>query len=141
MSIAVISAFKSLYEVLDKSNLDKLSDVYADSILFEDPFHRIEGLKELTEYFEGMYQNVVAVDFDFGEVSEGTNHFHISWVMTLTHPKLNKGKAYPVSGCSFIRFNEQGLITHHRDYFDGGEMIYEQLPVIRKLVRIVKRQM
>ena len=42
-------------------------------------------------------------------------------------------------GCSVVE-TENDLITHQRDYYDAGEMIYEHLPLLGWAVRGVKRR-
>ncbi|HGP4674712.1 TPA: nuclear transport factor 2 family protein, partial [Vibrio cholerae O1] len=35
----------------------------------------------------------------------------------------------------------EGKVTYHRDYFDMGEMLYEQLPVLGQVIRAIKRRL
>ena len=37
-------------------------------------------------------------------------------------------------------FNEQGLVTMHRDYWDAAEELYEKLPLLGGLMRWLKRR-
>jgi len=136
----IVEQFKQLYQELDGTNIEIIESIYAPEIRFHDPFHQVEGLQSLKNYFQDLYINVDAINFEFGEsISEGDNHF-VDWVMNLTHPKLNKGRAFKVSGASFLKVNETQQIILHRDFFDAGVMLYEQLPVLGGLVRLIKRR-
>lgn len=59
--------------------------------------------------------------------------------MLLQHPRLNGGSEFRVAGVSIIKFNDK--IYSHRDYFDLGAMLYEQLPIIRTLTKFIKRKL
>jgi hypothetical protein len=45
-----------------------------------------------------------------------------------------------VRGASHVVFNEQGLVTMHRDYWDAAEELYEKLPVVGGVMRWLKKR-
>ncbi len=65
----VLDRFCSLYNALDKGNLNKLQQVYGEDIEFQDPFGRVHGLDQLTEYMASAYGNVIRCQFRFHEPS------------------------------------------------------------------------
>jgi limonene-1,2-epoxide hydrolase len=136
-----VAAFCDLYSKLDARGCEqsKLLEVYAPDVLFVDPFHRIEGREALCTYLHNLYQGVNSCRFDFKEqwVREGSAV--LTWTMFLSHPKLRSGKMIQVEGASVIEFNER--ISQHRDYFDAGQMLYENIPLLGKLVRIIKERL
>ena len=137
----ILEEFKQIYQDLDESNIESIELIYASDVQFNDPFHQVEGLQHLKDYFHGLYENVKAIDFEFGDsISEDDGHF-IHWTMNLTHPKLNKGKTFKVPGASYLKVNSTQQIVFHRDYFDAGVMLYEQLPIFGKLVKMIKNQL
>ena len=62
----IIERFKTIYQNMNASNIATIDQLYAEEIEFTDPFHKVNGLKELKEYFEELYQNVESVEFEFG---------------------------------------------------------------------------
>jgi len=137
----IVERFQQLYRELDRSNIEKLENLYAPDIDFHDPFHQVAGLQQLKNYFLNLYVNVEQIDFEFGEsVSQGNQHF-VDWTMHLTHPKLNKGRTIQVPGASFLKVNEAQQIILHRDFFDAGAMLYEQLPLLGAVIKHIKRRM
>jgi hypothetical protein len=136
----VVESFKKLYSQLTIENIDSIGSLYAQDSTFEDPFHQVTGIERLIEYFSVMYQNIEMINFEFDQVTESNTSFHINWTMQLVHPKLNKGQLVSVKGCSFVVLNETGMIDYHRDYFDAGAMLYEQLPIIRNIIKKIKKQ-
>nr|WP_250885728.1 nuclear transport factor 2 family protein [Shewanella jiangmenensis] len=127
-----------LYQHLGADNLDLLDEVYGNEVVFIDPLHRIEGLSDLKRYFANMYQNIGSIGFEFKQVSDSGTDALLVWTMTFTHPRLAGGKAIVVDGVSQIRYGDK--VMYHRDFFDAGAMLYEHLPGLGALVRLVKRR-
>ncbi|MGK0408645.1 MAG: limonene-1,2-epoxide hydrolase [Shewanella psychromarinicola] len=137
---AIIDAFIDMYQKLNKDNLSMLAQVYRDDIRFQDPLHKVEGIAPLTRYFANMYQNVTHIEFDIKEVVISANQQQagLYWTMTYSHPKLNKGQNINVEGMSQLRFSDK--IFAHRDYFDVGQMLYEQVPFLGGLIGLLKNR-
>ena len=137
MSHPVVEAFCRLFNELGADNLERLGEIYAPGVVFEDPLHRVEGLESLTTYFARMYEGVAAISFDFHTVLEGPGEAMFTWTMRMTHRRLRPGEELVLPGATHVR-HDGGHITWHRDYFDAGAMIYERLPVLGPLVRAVR---
>ncbi|BBI47777.1 hypothetical protein HORIV_01980 [Vreelandella olivaria] len=61
--------------------------------------------------------------------------------MTFIHPRLAGGKPVEVEGCSALTFADDGRVQRHRDYFDAGAMLYEQLPLMGSAIRWLKKRL
>lgn len=136
---AVLEKFCALFNELDKGNLNKLPEVYAEDIRFQDPFGDVSGLNELTHYFAGAYGNVIRCGFRFGAPVMQGGWCTIPWVMELQHKRIKGGRAVAVEGISHLEIRD-GRVCYHRDYFDAGQLLYENLPVVGGVIRWVKEQ-
>ncbi|MER2493514.1 nuclear transport factor 2 family protein [Catenovulum sediminis] len=136
---AFIQQFFQMYRSLDKNNLHMLDKFYAETIEFTDPLHQIKGLVELKQYFSHMYQNVEDCDFllKTAQVHDGTAF--IEWQMMLTHKTLAKGELIRLEGISVIKFKQEKIYSH-RDYFDLSLMLFDQIPVIKRISGYIKRK-
>jgi hypothetical protein len=45
-----------------------------------------------------------------------------------------------VRGASHLRFDAEGRVVLHRDYWDAAEELYEKLPLVKLLMRWLKRR-
>lgn len=131
-----IQRLMSLYQRLNADNLELLDEVYSEDVVFCDPLHRIEGMAALKTYFADMYQNVDSIEFQFHQVMDDGQHAMLVWTMTFTHPKLASGKLIRVDGVSQIDYDTE--IEFHRDFFDVGAMLYEHVPGLGALIRLIK---
>lgn len=137
MDVQTVGQF---YCQLSKHTLHHLPEIYHQDVVFADPAHRIEGLESLHQYFVNLYQNVQRCEFTIYEQHQIEQTAFLVWTMQLQHPKLASGRVIDVQGMSQIKFQDDKVI-YHRDYFDLGEMLYEQLPLLGSLVRAVKRRL
>jgi len=119
-------------------NIERLCQkFYAPEVTFIDPIGKIEGLDELIRYYRHMYRNVIEIDFKaIDKFKRGEEEVFI-WQMHLKHRAVSRGELIVVDGVSVLRFSK-GKVIYHRDYFDLGAMLYENLPVLGSLVRFVK---
>jgi hypothetical protein len=134
----VVERFKQIYGGLTIRSLGLLDELYSDDVEFQDPFHRIAGLPALRQYLAALYAQVEACSFKFEEGVTQGNESVLMWTMFLKHPRLNGGLVVAVPGSTHIRFRDK--VSYHRDYFDAGAMLYEQLPLIGSVIRIIKRR-
>lgn len=134
-----LEKFCAMFNQLDKGNLDQLKDVYSRDIQFQDPFGQVSGLEQLTEYMAGAYGNVLHCQFRFSDPVMQQQWCTIPWVMELRHKRIRNGKTVFVDGISHLRIRD-GKVCYHRDYFDAGQLLYENLPVVGGAIRWVKRQ-
>lgn len=135
-----IEAFKALYSDLRAADIPALMPgVYHPEVEFQDPFHRIVGRDCLEEYLAGGVKDAVMCTFTFHREIVAGNQAFVEWTMQLAHRKLQGGRAHSTPGGSMLVVGEGGIIVH-RDYFDAGSMLYERVPVLGSLVRLVKKR-
>jgi limonene-1,2-epoxide hydrolase len=130
-----VALFKKTFERMGPGTALRLGELYEADVVFEDPFHRVEGLGELEAYFGRLNARIESAEFAFGTQVVGAGEAALTWTMTV---KIRRPRqTIVVPGVSVLRFGER--INFQRDYFDVGEMMYERLPVIGWLLRRVKR--
>jgi ketosteroid isomerase-like protein len=134
-----MKTFLHMYQNLSADNLEILKNVYRDDVRFIDPAHEIRGIDNLTAYFSALYKNVDSIHFQFNEPMVVGNCGYVSWEMTFSHKKLAGGKPVTVDGVTYLEFDEQGKVYHHRDYFDLGAMLYEQISLLGRIVKLIKK--
>lgn len=138
---AALEAFCAFFNKLDNTCTEKLYEVYTDDIVFSDPLHHIEGRGALESYFSTMYENVEQCQFSYHTQQLQGQQAFVTWTMTFVHPRLAGGKAVKVEGCSALTFADDGRVQRHRDYFDAGALLYEQLPLMGSVIRWLKKRL
>ncbi|RTE87322.1 MULTISPECIES: nuclear transport factor 2 family protein [Gammaproteobacteria] len=137
----IIELIKAFYADLSVDSLSMLPDIYDVNIIFQDPVQKVEGLDALKSYFQHGLANAKRCTFDIQETTVVKNTVFLVWTMTLEHPKLNGGKFFSIDGTSRLITNDNGTkVVFHRDYFDLGAMLYEQIPIVSSVIRAIKKR-
>lgn len=137
-----LQRFAEEFARLNASNLERLADLYSADVHFTDPLHEVCGLDELQRYFSELYANVEQLHFEFISydlVADGQGY--LRWVMSYRHPRLNRGRLISLEGCSLLRWNAEGKVERHRDYFDAGALIYQHVPLLGSAIRWLQRRL
>lgn len=129
-----VERFQRMFALLHPDERMPLDDVYAPGIVFEDPLHRLEGIDALRRYFGRLNAGLIEGRFAFEEPLHGTDAAMLPWTMRLTLRHIKQPLVVP--GCSHLRFGTR--ITHQRDYFDAGALVYEHVPLLGSVIRQIK---
>ncbi|MCJ8290296.1 MAG: nuclear transport factor 2 family protein [Crocinitomicaceae bacterium] len=137
MSKEVIKKFKKYFTELNLGDTSVLNEIYSDKVFFKDPIHEINGIKNLKSYFKKLNENLIQGSFIFTDETIVDKKAYLSWEMEL---KLKKPKKnIKASGISVLTFEQK--ITQHRDYFDAGELFYENIPLLGRIIRLLKKKL
>lgn len=132
-----LERFKRVMNEVSADSIDVIETVYADDIHFVDPLHEVQGLAGLRDYFARMYEGVAECRFEFVHAVSDESSASLVWVMHMRHKNFRPDEVLQLQGMSYLEFRD-GKVTHHRDSFDLGAMIYERVPVLGRAVRYVK---
>ncbi|WP_413701481.1 nuclear transport factor 2 family protein [Psychromonas sp. KJ10-10] len=138
MGSPLLEKFCHIYQNLDRDNLDQLKEVYSEQIEFVDAVEKIKGLSALTAYFQHLYENMHYCRFIISDMIEQEGQACLVWRMEYAHQKINAGEMVTVEGCSFLVFSEK--IDFHRDYVDMGQMLYEHIPLVGRVIKGIKNR-
>lgn len=128
-----------VFERLAPERLDRLAALYAPEATFRDPFQAVRGVAAIRAVFEHMFRTVGAPRFVVREaLAEGDGCF-LTWDFLFEAPRLGPG-TQTIHGGSHLRFDAEGRIAMHRDYWDAAEELYARLPVIGALMRWLRRR-
>ncbi|MEM0912916.1 MAG: nuclear transport factor 2 family protein [Pseudomonadota bacterium] len=126
------------YTDLSSMKIDDLTSLYEKDVIFIDPIDKHQGIDAVKEYFSRLLCNAKNCKFTIHSIDEilGKSAV-IKWTMTYSTKRLNGGEPVEVDGITWLDFSD-GKIVLHRDYFDLGQMVYENVPVLGFFVKKVK---
>ncbi|WP_291918871.1 nuclear transport factor 2 family protein [Limnohabitans sp.] len=130
----------TFFETLSPQSVAQLHTIYDAQARFKDPFNEVQGLPEIEKIFRHMYVALEQPHFVVtGQLVDGTQAF-LTWEFRFRFKRFDTTTLQAVRGASHVVFNEQGLVTVHRDYWDAAEELYEKLPVLGGLMRWLKKR-
>ncbi|SFR62829.1 nuclear transport factor 2 family protein [Thiomicrospira sp. ALE5] len=132
----VLSAYQTLFENLDPQTMAQaFSEVFAPQVYFKDPFNEIKGRAKLLALFEHMFTTLHEPMFRIHHKAGSGNTGYLEWRFYF---KLKPNQPVKqINGMSKIVIDDQGWVIVHIDYWDSGEYIYHQVPIIGAFTRWV----
>ena len=128
-----IKFFESLTPQTPKSVYE---EIFESQATFEDPFQKVKGVEAIYAVFEHMYQTLVEPKFKVLEsIGEG-NIIYLRWDFSYKRDKNSQETSF--MGVSRVLFSENGKVISHIDYWDAASNIYESIPVLGPILRLIK---
>jgi len=130
------------YENLSEAGVDDLARFYAPDAFFKDPFNEVRGPAAIEHIFRHMFRQldeprfVVTSRFVGAPAEAGAMllwEFHFR-----TRAPLPR-RTMVARGATHLRFDGEGRVTLHRDYWDAAEELYAKLPLLGCLMRGLQR--
>ena len=128
------------FEKLQPQDLPRLAQMYAQDARFKDPFNEAQGLPAIERIFAHMFEALDSPHFIVTErIVQGQQCFLV-WDFRFRFKRFDTQSWQTVRGGTHLTFDDAGLVTLHRDYWDAAEELYEKLPVVGSLMRWLKRR-
>jgi steroid delta-isomerase len=135
--VADLQRVVTFFETLTLASVETIDRVYAQDTYFKDPFNEVRGLPAVTPLFRHMFKQVENLRFVVTtHIVQGNDAF-ITWDFFFYMKRFSKDEQC-IRGATHLRFNDNGLVNFHRDYWDAAEELYEKLPVLGGLMRVLK---
>lgn len=132
-----IDRFREFYRIFSAERIAASIDkVYAGDAYFEDGIRQVKGRENIREYFLSTTGAFTECTFDIKDVAYSQGNYYFRWIM---HLRLKRDPDNPMEqpGMSHVRFNENGLIVFHHDYWETLAL-FERFPVIGGIIRWIK---
>ena len=135
-----VDALVRYFETLTPQSLADLPRHYAADCCFRDPFNDVRGIPALTAIFSHMFERLDAPRFIVRERVVDAPRVLLTWDFEFRFRSWRPQTLQHIHGSSLITFDSAGLVEAHRDYWDAAEELYEKLPLVGALLRMLKRQ-
>jgi SnoaL-like domain len=120
---------------------ENTSKTYASGAYLNDTLVTHHGAAEIEAYFlktsETMTQYEVTID---DVIRSGQDHY-IRWTMVLSAPALAHGELVHSVGISQVRFDAEGKVLFHQDFWDSGENFFGKLPAAGGILGFIRKRL
>lgn len=134
-----VERFREFFADVTPESVRRLTpELYAREVWFNDTLKTLRGREEVEAYF---LKTAGHVDFIQAEVVDSAfsgRNCYVRWVMDVRF----KGAKEPVKtvGMTLLRFDREGRVVLHQDFWDSSAGFYEHLPVLGGIMRWIKSQ-
>ena len=132
-----IDRFHELFEDFRPSVVsDRSRWLYSPDVYFNDGIAELKGSDAVARYLGRAATATASLSVDVEEMTRTDNGVYIRWIMRVT----TKPNAMTIiaPGISHLRFNEDGRITYHRDYWDASAALSEMVPLAGFILKAIK---
>ena len=113
--------------------------VYAENAILHDTLKTHTGLPAIQAYFEKTAARAKGVRVEILNIIRESPDYYVVWSMDITWSAFaKKGQTTRSFGISHLRFNRDGKVTLHHDFWDSATGFFEHLPLVGSLIRFIK---
>ena len=128
------------YQTLTPESIERLPELYSANVYFKDPFNVVREVAAIQRIFTHMFRQVKEPRFLITDRIAEANGAMLAWEFSFrTHPNNNERQT--IRGVSHLKFDPDGKINFHRDYWDAAEELYSKLPIIGLLMRGLRKRL
>lgn len=135
-----LERFKATYKDLTDPRLPQMiRETYAESLFFNDTLHTFHRIDDLAEYMTrtgaGLSESLVSVQ----QVVRDGPDVYVRWTMEFKTRAVRRDIHSRSIGISHLRFDEEGRVVLHQDFWDSGHGLYMHLPFVGFAVRRARK--
>ena len=120
---------------------DQTLKVYAADAYLDDTLVVHHGAAEIEAYFVKTSETMKSYQVTIDDVARSGDNYYVRWTMIFSAPALSGGQPVHSIGISHIRFNREGRVEFHQDFWDSGKNFYAHLPVVGGAVGFVRKRL
>ena len=133
--------FGGLFSSLTEDTVsDQVRDVYALDAYLNDTLKEVRGIDSICDYLIDSGKAVHSCEVQIEDLARSQEDYYVRWTMEIKFKKLKKGQVCRSEGISRLRFNRDGKIVYHQDYWDSAGGLFEHIPFLGLLIRLVKKR-
>lgn len=130
--------FSALYADLDEKNVRKrVRETYAPDAWFNDTVSTEVGIDAIERYLLKTARGAAAIHATVQDVAVSGSDCYVRWSMEVRTKNLAGGQPIVTEGISQLRFDGEGRIVLHQDFWNPSAGIYQHLPLIGPAIRFV----
>ncbi|MEJ2603675.1 MAG: nuclear transport factor 2 family protein [Gammaproteobacteria bacterium] len=112
--------------------------VYAPNAWFNDTLKTISGNEAIEAYFVETARKAESVTVEFLDIARSGDDFYFRWRMTMRIAALRGGEPLVSYGVTHFRFDDEGRVVLHQDFWDAAGGLYEHIPLVGGILRALR---
>ena len=134
-----LEALIQFYNEFSPASVARFPEFYSADAWFKDPFNEVRGIAAIQRIFTHMFGQVDAPRFIVTEKVVDANGAMLVWEFFFRMKLWRKSETQVIRGVSHLKFDAEGKVCFHRDYWDAAEELYEKLPLVGSIFRLLHK--
>ena len=141
MNPSHVDSLVAFFESIRPESVADFPRYYSEDAFFKDPFNEVRGVPAIQRVFTHMFSQVAEPRFKITERVVDGNAAMLVWEFHYRVAIFGREQKQVIRGASHLKFDAEGKVFWHRDYWDAAEELYARLPLIGLLMRGLKKLM
>lgn len=107
--------------------------VFAKEAYFKDPFQEVYGISGIITLFRHMYTTLDHPHFEIIDVQGNDEGGYLRWMFYYNNNVFE--------GVSHVLIGSDGKVVSHIDYWDAASHVYEKIPLLGFILRLIKARL
>lgn len=131
-----LSRFIDFYNPLDRNRItNNMDQIYADQLYFNDTLVTLRDRRTLQEHLLATAERLSHMSLQPVNIIRDDNQIYLVWVMEARFSLLGRERLSRTIGISQLRFNRNGQVFFHQDFWDSSQGLDQHLPVLGPMTR------
>lgn len=137
-----MARFADVYDNLTHPEIgERIEQLYADPMYFNDSLKTFVVRLQLVEYMKATALKLDDSSVEVQQVLRDENDVFVRWTMKFTSSAMGKQILSDSIGMTHLRFDADGRIVLHQDFWDSAAGLYRNLPVVGYALKKVDERM
>lgn len=142
MEIAELARrYAQSFAALTPHDLEGLRGLVAPEVRFRDPFNDVRGVERFLAVFARALEDMEDLTFATSRIAVDGDTAFLRWTMRGRPRTRWLAAPLVVEGVSEVRFDAGGRVIEHVDHWDAAGQLYERLPLLGGLLRVLHRRL
>jgi len=141
MNPSPVDSLVAFFESIRPESIADFQRYYSEDAFFKDPFNEVRGVSAIQRIFTHMFSQVLEPRFRITERVVSGSAAMLVWEFHYCIAIFGREQKQMIRGASHLKFDVEGKVFWHRDYWDAAEELYARLPVVGLLMRGLRKIM
>lgn len=137
-NIEEFSEFLSNLGAADSAQL--AGQLYAPTLHFSDSLMHTRNRDDVVVHFQGLVDAETQVQVQMLQTLVSGPDVYLVWSMQSQFTPVRKTVISDSIGITHLRFNSQGQVIMHQDFWDTGQGFYQHVPVLGRVIRSINNR-
>ena len=128
----------ALHEYSPAVMSEHVGDLYAVDAYFNDQVKELVGVAAIRDYLVRSADMLVDPKIEVQDTLGQHGEYYVRWIMSFRTKRAPDKEPTVARGISHLRFDADGRVCFHEDFWDVTTAIWERVPLAGTLIRRVK---
>ena len=119
----------------------RIREVYADDVFFNDTLKTLRGVDAVERHLVATAEALESGTVEFVDLVSADGDYYFRWVMTVRFKRFARGEERRSVGMTHIRFDPDGDVLLHQDFWDSAGGLFEHTPVLGWMLRQARERL